>query len=396
MTKVLVIFTGGTIGSVQEDGVRTLHAANAPGESPGSFLLIEQYRRQHPNTVEFVPLALAPPYLSENATVSCWSRLLNLLKTVDFDSDAAPAGVIITHGTDTLAYAAAFLSVLLAHVQVPVLLVSSGQPLAHRLANGHKNFADAVSFIQNMAGKMRGVFVPYSYDLRKTVLYPGECITQSQPFIHRFENYDGLDFGCIEDGAFHAASPANAAAVQQTNLPGGVSQCAHKNGSARMNMLNSLKNLDNCVLLVTPYVGLDYARINLDEGGIRAVLHATYHSFTMCASVDEDKDKTSSAKWFFAQCAKRDIPLYFASCDGRRERYESADIMQRLAAPGADGKSVNSPVFILHSSLELAYAKLLVGHSIQKGTGILPKELRGNLNLVLLSDNSHVDNSFTP
>ena len=75
--------------------------------------------------------------LSENLTVDHWNRLLDTLRPVLREGRAAYEGIILTHGTDTLAYTAALLDQLLAGTPLPVatLLKKIGRMIAAMMAD---------------------------------------------------------------------------------------------------------------------------------------------------------------------------------------------------------------------------------------------------------------------
>ncbi len=145
---ILVIFTGGTIGSTLADGWISPDDATR-------YTLINAYQAAHGEAISFSTRA---PYtiLSENL---CAENLTALTTAVcqavkeDFD------GIIVTHGTDTLQYAAAALAYATGNDCIPTVLVSSNYPLNDPRTNGNQNFEAAVAFIAQKCG--RGVFVAY-------------------------------------------------------------------------------------------------------------------------------------------------------------------------------------------------------------------------------------------
>ena len=146
--KILVIFTGGTIGStVSGDYIST------DGKKP--YIILEKYNKEFSNSIEW---HTESPYtiLSENATIDNYRMLA---KSVKAGLQKNYDGIIVTHGSDTLQYSAAFLSLILGDDVAPVMLVSSNYVLEDERANGMDNFEAAVDFITNHRG--RGVFVPY-------------------------------------------------------------------------------------------------------------------------------------------------------------------------------------------------------------------------------------------
>ena len=144
--KILVIFTGGTIGSAVEDGFI------APGEN--KYRLIDMYRAKYGDDVIFEtdnPFTI----LSENVTGDTLNALLYFVRAglkKDYD------GIIVTHGSDTLQYSAAALYFALGPVNVPIALVASNLVLDDERANGLPNFVDAVKYI---AGGTPGVRISY-------------------------------------------------------------------------------------------------------------------------------------------------------------------------------------------------------------------------------------------
>ena len=111
--KITVIFTGGTIACSNKNGALSPDGAN-------SFTLIEMYRAVD-GSVEFETLS---PYfiLSENLGCEHWEKLSDCIKSVS-GSD----GVIVTLGTDTLPYTAAYLGLKLGLCDIPVVLVSAAR-----------------------------------------------------------------------------------------------------------------------------------------------------------------------------------------------------------------------------------------------------------------------------
>ena len=133
--KVALIFTGGTIGTVEnDDGVRNLDNKN------NSSIL--GYFRDTDVIVQKQPYLV----LSENLNGGHISSLIECVKDVlEEDHD----GIIITHGTDTIQYTAAALSYAFGSKTVPIMVVSSNAPLDSEESNGGSNIAAAIDFIRN-------------------------------------------------------------------------------------------------------------------------------------------------------------------------------------------------------------------------------------------------------
>lgn len=145
--KILVIFTGGTIGSAIIDGFIT-------PDDDRKYLLLERYKEAISESD--VVFDIIEPYrvLSENISADNINTLVQCVAenaTKDYD------GIIVTHGTDTLQYSACALSFALG-ATLPVVLVSSNFELNNPLANGEQNFYAAVQFVRS---GHKGVYVAY-------------------------------------------------------------------------------------------------------------------------------------------------------------------------------------------------------------------------------------------
>ena len=76
----------------------------------------------------------------------------------DFD------GIVITHGTDTMAYTSSMLSFMLPNIPIPVVLTGSQLPLVHPLSDGCDNLRYALAMA---ASGVPGIFLAFN---RKVIL----------------------------------------------------------------------------------------------------------------------------------------------------------------------------------------------------------------------------------
>ena len=113
-------------------------------------------------------------------------------------------------------------------------------------------------------------------------------------------------------------------------------------------------HLDPSVLLVYPYVNLDYSRIDLD--GVTAVAHGSYHSGTFCT-----EGGSHSITTFAERCKESDVSLFIAPCTLGEEQYESVY--------SAMAEAAFTPVSM---TLEMLYVKLVLAVS----AGLHGDELR--------------------
>lgn len=183
MTKIKLLFTGGTIASVvTENGI----LPNQPQAKP---LLLEIFEKSHEDLKDKVQFdcSFLMNKLSENMELSDWEKILNYLKSNSFEEYA---GIIIAYGTDTLGFFANMLSIFDEDLP-PIYIVSSDKVLSDISANGCDNLASAVNELMNIRLK-HGVFVPYRNSDGKITIHKGYQITQSEILSNDFYSLDSL------------------------------------------------------------------------------------------------------------------------------------------------------------------------------------------------------------
>lgn len=145
---VLILYTGGTLGMER----------SAQGWAPaaGFERRIQQAQQGWPQAHELPAwryAAIAPPIDSANMTQQLWLRMRD---EVVHAVQQGCRGVVVLHGTDTLAYSAAALSFLLGGLGVPVVLTGSMRPAVQVDTDAWANVFGALSAIQRCTA---GVFV---------------------------------------------------------------------------------------------------------------------------------------------------------------------------------------------------------------------------------------------
>lgn len=321
--KILVVLTGGTIGSKVEGKIIDVSSAAA-------YSLINLYEDKYGKDTEFEviqPLNI----LSENLEPSHWEKLYECMEQIQFgDYD----GIIITHGTDTLSYTAAMMGYCYRHTTIPIVLIASNYELQDVRSNGIPNFYNAVCFIKEQAAK--GVFVIFQNDSAENVVYLATRIMEADTYLDQFSSYGKVDFGRMVDGHFVKTEHEQNPSMEDVN--------AEKEKLVKIN--NGFKKR---VLMIHPYPGLDYSRIQIDEN-VGAVLHCLYHSATACSSAGN-----YSAVDFIKSCKEKGIETYVSSFkQAVNDLYAtSIDILDAGAIP------------LINISTEAAFAKLMVAYNQQ-------------------------------
>lgn len=150
MKKLLIINTGGTFSSVESE--RGLN----PGLS--SRELLEAMRL----VAGGIELEMEDLFLVDSANIfpDDWRRLAERIQ----EAAAGYQGIVVIHGTDTMAYTASMLSFMLQNVPIPVVLTGSQLSISHPVADAMENCRCAVHMA---AGGHGGVFLAFN---RKVML----------------------------------------------------------------------------------------------------------------------------------------------------------------------------------------------------------------------------------
>lgn len=317
MKKVLVILTGGTIGSKSENGTVDVSPAAA-------YSIISRYYDKYGRDTEFdviQPINI----LSENITADIWLDLCNCLDNVNYSEYS---GIIICHGSDTLTYTSNVVGMLYNKMSLPIVLIASNYELDNEKSNGIINFRSAVCLIKT---GVRGVFVAYSNDKGENDIYIATRIIESDPYFDQYRSFDGKPWGrIIEDSLVVNMSPS----VEELNS---------------FDSLNTRRpeNFSNKVMLIRPYPDMDYSNIKLD--GVSAVVHYMYHSATACVAGDN-----TSIINFAKRCKECGVKFYAASFKDRnieRAYMSSREILTENVIP------------LFNISAEAAYVKVLIAEN---------------------------------
>lgn len=178
MKKILIINTGGTFSSVESSnglapGISAEQIADIIGSSfDGCQLVIEDYCSR--DSANIIP----------EDWVSISRRISRAVDIYD--------GVVILHGTDSMAYTAAMLSFMLLHIPIPVVLTGSQIPLFAELTDAVDNCRCAIRMALEEKG---GVYVVFN---RKIML---GCRTSKVRTVS-FDAFESIDYPQV--GVFNA------------------------------------------------------------------------------------------------------------------------------------------------------------------------------------------------
>jgi len=136
MKRILLVFTGGTFSSSTDKNV--MDVSTSANEQ---FLNI--INKKYRDEVEFVVIN-SLFMLSENMYPEVWSKI-----TADINQNIQSThdGIILIHGSDTVAYTANFLSYYYKSLKIPFLVTAANAPIDEDHSNGLNNFFACVRMI---------------------------------------------------------------------------------------------------------------------------------------------------------------------------------------------------------------------------------------------------------
>ena len=131
--SVLLIYTGGTIGMIENPETGALEAFN-----------FDQLQENVPELKRFnyriSSYQFNPPIDSSDMEPSLWAKLVKII-AYNYDNFD---GFVILHGTDTMAYTASALSFMLENLSKPVILTGSQLPIGMLRTDGKENLITSI------------------------------------------------------------------------------------------------------------------------------------------------------------------------------------------------------------------------------------------------------------
>lgn len=290
-----MVLTGGTIGS-EPDGGGVLSVSGAPPSAEEIGLLAAAAEPGEELEVEVrSPLRL----LSENIEPGDWAAIAATVR--ELAAIGGLAGVIVLHGTDTMAFSAAALSYLLADLEMTVVLTGSNSPAEQPGSDATRNARVALIALGALPP---GVFVAFAggSDLPGLV-HLGTRVRKLRASGQAFVSVNADPVGRVEAGSFVPLA---------TVAPPSPSVQAFR------------CRVDSRVLSLRLYPGLDFevAFAAVTAGDVRGVVVELYASAT-----GPDTGGRRSLTRFIRRCAERGVPVLTtvgAAAPGAANRYETA------------------------------------------------------------------------
>lgn len=183
--RILIIYTGGTIGMIQDPASGSLRPFD-----------LDRILKQVPELSSFGyqldAVAFEKPIDSSNVQPEVWVQLATIIETnyVGYD------GFVILHGSDTMAYTASALSFLLEGLDKAVVLTGSQLPIGHVRTDAKENLITSIEIAaaENPAGQSRVPEVCLYFDYQ---LYRGNRVIKYNA--EKFEAFHSPNYPALAE-----------------------------------------------------------------------------------------------------------------------------------------------------------------------------------------------------
>ena len=132
--RILIIYTGGTIGMLENPTTGALEAFD--WEHISNF--VPELARFH---YDIETITFGPPIDSSDMEPKYWTRMVEVIA----DNYDNYEGFVLLHGTDTMAFTASALSFMLENLSKPVIITGSQLPIGQLRTDGKENLLTSIA-----------------------------------------------------------------------------------------------------------------------------------------------------------------------------------------------------------------------------------------------------------
>ena len=326
-SKVLLIYTGGTIGMMQD--VRS-------GElKPFDFKsLKEQVPELNKFDIDLSSISFKQPIDSSNMHPNVWIELVHLIEKNYTKVD----GFVILHGSDTMSFTASALSFMLENLAKPVILTGSQLPIGIIRTDGKENLITAIEIAgaknKNNAPIVKEVCIYFEYKL-----YRG----------NRTFKYNSQHFDAFKSPNYPALAEAGVEINYNTSA-------FLKHNKKQLKVYKKLDN-DITVLKLFPGISKKITSAIINTPGIKAIVLETFGA-----------GNATTQEWFINELknaiAKNIIILNITQCaEGKviQGMYETSSQLKKIGViSGADltfESAITKLMFLLGQNLSSSNIK---------------------------------------
>jgi len=132
-TKILLIYTGGTIGMVKDYKTGVLKAFDFKK-------LVRHIPELGQLDCDIESVSFRKPIDSSNMNISHWVKIANIIEKDYYKYD----GFVVLHGSDTMSYTSSALSFMLEHLSKPVIFTGSQLPIGDLRTDAKENLITSI------------------------------------------------------------------------------------------------------------------------------------------------------------------------------------------------------------------------------------------------------------
>jgi len=178
--RILVLYTGGTIGMVEGDD------GYVPAAGTLQRLMEDRPSFRADDVPDYEVHEFDPLLDSANMTPADWLRIAEEIRAHHDAYD----GFLVVHGTDTMAFTASALSFMLHPLDKPVLLTGAQIPLDETRTDAQENLLTSLLLLGSFADRLAGVYL-FFHDR----LYRGTRVTKVNA--DAFAAFDSPNFPAV-------------------------------------------------------------------------------------------------------------------------------------------------------------------------------------------------------
>lgn len=337
--KVLLIYTGGTIGMMQDAKTGQL--------KPFDFKhLTEQIPELNKFEVELSAVSFAKPIDSSDMSPAVWIEMAETVKKNYSKYD----GFVILHGSDTMSFTASALSFMLENLSKPVILTGSQLPIGTIRTDGKENLITAIEIAaaKNKTGSIvNEVCIYFEYQLyrgNRTHKYNAE----------HFQAFQSPNYPILAEAGVHLKY--NTAALQK----------------ASKKKLNVQTKLDPNIAILKMYPGITQNAVEaiLNTKNLKAIILETFGA-----------GNATTQTWFveaLQKAIKKGIVIYnVTQCNaGKVEqgKYATSAAFKKMGVIGASDITTEAAV----AKLMFVLGKTTDKKAVEK---LLSTDLRGEMTI---------------